>query len=294
MVRDLCPICRSKNTVELYPQEVEVSKISYNYAFTPESHKTLRVVRCRNCSHVFCSPVPIHVYKNYVDVVDDEYLRHRKTRELTAQAVLKVIKRYVSSGKLLDVGCATGDFISQARNFGYAAEGLEPSRWSSEIARKRRIKIYPETLKSLAARYPQRYDIITMWGVIEHFENPKIELSYICKLLKPDGLLVLWTGDVSSIISRLMGRKWWYWQGQHIQYFTKQSIDLLTQDAGFKKIALKSYPFAANFEQVKNSLNRYSQKKYVVPFLKIIFTLKPIWYLYLPGEMFWIGQKVMK
>src|SRR6266704_338973 len=145
MKPDECPVCKSRSTFEWYAEDLDIKKLSFNYVFTPESRKTFRVVRCRSCTHVFCSPVPKNIYKNYEDVVDEEYLRHRITRELTARAVLNVIKKYVPSGKLLDVGCATGDFLSQAKKLGYAAEGLELSRWSSEIAKKRGLKIYRET-----------------------------------------------------------------------------------------------------------------------------------------------------
>jgi len=224
MKPDLCPVCQSRSTVEWYAQDADVTKLSFNYTFTPESRKTFRVVRCRSCTHAFCSPIPKNIYKNYEDVVDEEYLRHKKTRELTAEAVLKVIKNYMPSGTLLDVGCATGDFLSQAKNVDYSAEGLELSRWSSEIARKRGFKIYRETLQSLSGRYPKRYDIVTLWGVIEHFADPGQEMAYINKLLKRGGLVALWTGDVNSIVSRLFGRRWWYWQGQHIQYFARSSL----------------------------------------------------------------------
>jgi SAM-dependent methyltransferase len=165
------------------------------------------------------------------------------------------------SGKLLDVGCATGDFLSQAKNLGHAAEGLELSRWSSDIARKRRLRIYLETLQSLSSRFPKQYDIVTLWCVIEHFEHPGQEMAYINKLLKRGGHVALWTGDVDSIVSRLFGRRWWYWQGQHIQYFTRSSLNLLAEKSGFENGALKIYPFAANYEQLENSLSRYAFQK---------------------------------
>jgi hypothetical protein len=147
-------------------------------------------------------------------------------------------------------------------------------------------------LKLLAGQYPKRYDIVTLWGVIEHFENPGQEMVYINKLLKRGGLVALWTGDVDSIVSRLFGRRWWYWQGQHIQYFTRSSLNLLAEKNGFENVALKMYPFAANYEQLENSLSRYAFQKYIMPFVKLAFTIKPAWYLYLPGEMFWIARKI--
>lgn len=286
-----CPVCMSKDTYELYPANADIKKIVFTYEFTPESQKTFRVVRCGNCSHVFCSPIPKNIYKNYEDVVDKEYLRHSRTRELSAQSVLNIINCYASSGKLLDVGCATGDFLKVAKNFGYLSEGLELSRWSSEVARKRDITVYENRLRVLSQKFPAKYDIITMWGVIEHFQNPRSEMLYINKLLKPGGLLVIWTGNVDGAMSRILGRRWWYWQGQHIQYFTNASLNYLAKLSGFEHMKTRIYPIAATYDQVKNSLSRYRFKEYLIPIVKLIFLIKSVWYLFLPGEMLWLARK---
>lgn len=291
---DRCPICKSQNTTELYPKNVDLRLLTFTYEFTPESQKTFRVVRCRNCTHVFCQPLPKDIYRNYEDVVDKEYLLHSQTRKLTSKSVLNIIKHYVPSGKLLDVGCATGDFLEMARNFGYLVEGLELSKWSSEIVKKKAIKVHKVLLKSLSSRFPRRFDAITMFGVIEHFQNPRSEMIYINKLLKPGGILIVWTGDVDGIMSRILGRRWWYWQGQHIQYFTNASLNRLASLSGFEKIDTKTYPIAASFEQVENSLSRYKFKKYLMLIIKFIFWIKPIWYLFLPGEMLWFARKKSK
>jgi 2-polyprenyl-3-methyl-5-hydroxy-6-metoxy-1,4-benzoquinol methylase len=288
-----CPICMSKNNFELYPANVDFKKLVFTYEFTPECQKTFRVVRCRGCSHVFCSPLPKNIYKNYEDVVDREYLRHSQSRKLSSLSVLNAINNYASKGKLLDVGCATGDFLEEARSAGYSAEGLELSRWSAEVARKKGITVFRNRLKTLAEKFPQRYDIITMWGVIEHFENPLAEMTYVNKLLKPNGILAIWTGNVDGIMSQILGRRWWYWQGQHIQYFTNKSLDNLASLTGFEVIATKRYPMAATYEQIDNSLSRYRFQKYLMPLVKILFLIKPIWYLRLPGEMLWLGRKVI-
>lgn len=290
---NICPVCLSKDTLELYPANVDLKKLVFTYEFSPESQKTFQVIRCNNCSHVFCSSIPKNFYKNYEDVIDKEYLRHFRTRELSAQSVLNIIKSYVSSGRLLDIGCATGDFLNVARDIGYIAEGLELSRWSAELARKKGVKVYSDRLKILSQKFPGKYDIITMFGVIEHFQNPRDEMLYINKLLKSDGILVIWTGNVDGIMSRILGRRWWYWQGQHIQYFTNKSLNNLALLTGFKHVTTKRYPIAATYEQVDNSLNRYKFQRYLMPLIKLLFLMKPIWYLRLPGEMLWLGRKTL-
>jgi len=67
---------------------------------------------------------------------------------------------------------------------------------------------------------------------------------------------------------------------------------LLAEKTGFENVTLKVYPFAANFEQLENSLSRYAFQKYIMPVVKLAFRIKPVWYLYLPGEMFWIARKI--
>src|SRR3989344_2865279 len=145
---DKCPICKSDKTIELHPEDLDLTRLIFTYEFTPESQRTFRVVNCRNCTHVFCSPLPKNIYKNYEDVVDKEYLRQSQTRRLSAQSVLNIISRYLPSGRMLDVGCATGDFLTVAKDYGYAVEGLELSKWSSEIVKGKGIKVHRELLRS--------------------------------------------------------------------------------------------------------------------------------------------------
>ncbi len=294
MKLDICLVCGSKNTFELYPSTVDLKKLSFTYVKTPDSGKTFRSVRCKNCTHVFCNPLPKNIYKNYEDVVDKQYLKYTDSIIESAKKILPIIKSYIKSGKMLDVGCATGEFLDKAREYGYEVEGLELSRWSSEIAEKKKIKIHRSLLNSLSKKFPNRYDVITLFGVIEHFENPALELQYIVKLLKPGGLVVIWTGDVNSFSSKLFGYNWWYWQGQHIQYFTHKSLALVAIKSGIKHLFTKTYPFVATYSLLNNSLSRYKTRHIIMKLIKPFFLLKARWILYIPGEMLWFGIKSSK
>ncbi len=286
-----CPICNSSDVVELYPANIELSKLSFTYTKTPDSNKTFRSLKCNKCTHVFCSPIPANIYKNYEDVVDEQYLKYEISAKISAGIIMPLIKKLVPTGKLLDVGCATGEFLTVAKDFGFSVEGLELSKWSSEIAKKRGIKIHRKTLKSLVKEFPEYYDIITLFGVIEHFEFPLDEMNNLNKLLKPGGVLVIWTGDVDSIISKILGRRWWYWQGQHIQYFTEKSLSLLGKLCGIRHIKTDTYPFVATQKLMNNYLGRYYFRPGLMKLLAPFFILKPSWVLRLPGEMLWIGKK---
>ncbi|OGH02447.1 MAG: hypothetical protein A2798_02200 [Candidatus Levybacteria bacterium RIFCSPHIGHO2_01_FULL_37_17] len=290
-MKDKCPVCSLQKTIQLYPADVDVKKLSFTYVKTPNSGKTFRSVKCLNCTHVFCSPIPKNIYKNYEDVVDSEYLKYTKSIRESAKIILPIIKKHVTSGLILDVGCATGEFLSIAKQFGYEVEGLELSKWSSEIARKRKLKVYNTLLKVLAKKHTNKYDIVTLFGVIEHFQDPRLEMKSLQKLLKPGGLLVVWTGDVDSISSKLLGKNWWYWQGQHIQYFSEKSLNHLAFNYGVRHIQSKIYPFVAFYGLVENSLSRYKIRPLIMALLTPLFLLKPRWTFYIPGEMLWFGVK---
>lgn len=287
-----CPVCENTATHQWYPSEIaSPEQVSFSYTFSPANSKTFQVLRCDSCTHAFCGPIPDDIARHYKDVVDNEYLRHADSRGGSAELLLSVLAQHRSSGNLLDVGCATGDFLFAAKARGYRVEGLELSQWSSKIARERDLTVHQEYLHAFAPNHPAEYDLVTLWGVIEHFANPRREIRNIADILRPGGVVALWTGDVDSVTSRILGKRWWEWQGQHIQYFTKKSIARLVADVGLEPVAMKLYPFAASFETISNSLRRYRARPLLLPILKPLFRVKPMWTLRLPGEMFFIARK---
>lgn len=287
-----CVVCGSSDLVEIHPAEIErIEDVAFSYSFSPEHARTFRLVRCRSCTHQFCAPLPEGIVSSYEDVVDHEYLRHAVPRRLAAAQVLRTVERFAPIGTLLDIGCATGDFLVAARDRGFAVEGLELSTWSSDIARDRGFLVHREALATLAARVTARYDVISLIGVIEHFPDPSAEMSRVARLLKPGGLVVLWTGDVDSIVARFLGRRWWYWQGQHIQYFTHQSLRRLVTLSGLEHVATTRYPFAANRATLENSLRRYRIHRMLSAALRPLFLVSPVIYLPLPGEMLFLARR---
>ena len=292
-----CVICDSPNLEEVRPAEIErLEEVSFSYSFSPTNSKTFRVVRCKSCTHLFCAPLPARVSESYQDVVDEEYLKHADSRRLSSEAVLRTIGSYASrsdskSLRLLDVGCATGDFLEAGRRAGFDVEGLELSDWSCRIARARGLTVHQELLATFAERASARFDVISLIGVIEHFPDPRAEMRSLVKLLRPGGIIVLWTGDASSWLARVLGRRWWYWQGQHIQYFTHASLMHLTEREGLVHLKTTRYPFVATHTTIANSLRRYPFHRILAGALRPLFRAKPRVYLRLPGEMLFLARR---
>lgn len=285
----MCPVCGSKDHRMLYPDTLGLDLPPFDYAFSPEHMRTYEVVRCNTCSHAFCILPADDIWKNYESVIDAEYLSRQEAHQLTAEKVVETMRKYIPSGMLLDVGCATGDFLAVAKDY-YSIEGLELSQWSSDIAKRHGFTVHTCTLSELAP--VEKYDIVTLFGVIEHFETPAEEILRISRIMKPGGYVFIWTGDIDSWFARLLGRKWWYIQGQHIQFFSHKSLDRVFSDAGFAPIACERYPFTTNLGSLSKSAFRYRILKPLVKlFLDNNFVRNRVITLRLPGEMLAVYRK---
>ena len=288
-MNEFCPVCGSKHQKMIYPDTLGDDLPHFDYAFSPDHMRTYKVVKCQSCSHAFCVIPHKNLWENYQSVIDTEYLNRKDAHLLTARKVTEVLTKFIDGGKLLDIGCATGDFLSIAQE-NYSVEGLELSQWSAEIAKKRGFKIHTCTIKELPS--DTKFDIVSLWGVIEHFESPKTEVEKIYSILNPGGYVCIWTGDIDSWLARLLGKNWWYIQGQHIQFFSKKSLNRLFSDIGFKTVAIEKYPFTTNLNSLSKSLYRYKRLKSIS---KIILENRLIRdktiTLKIPGEMFAIYRK---
>lgn len=290
MTEIYCPVCGSSTHTPYIKNTLGNDLPPFDYAFTGRHMRTYEIVKCIECSHGFGIVPHKELWRNYKSVIDREYLSRQDERNLTARNVLEIISKYKERGKLLDVGCATGDFLIEARKYYRDVEGLELSEWSANIARGRGICVHSCTLGDMPST--EKYDIITLWGVIEHFENPQAEIKNIRRLLNNGGIVCLWTGDINNWLARLLGRHWWYIQGQHIQFFSKKSLKRLFNDKNFKTEAILNYPYTANISSLSKSLKRYENLNYIANRLINYQSLENIIIKpHIPGEMLAIFRK---
>ncbi|HHV61683.1 MAG TPA: glycosyltransferase [Firmicutes bacterium] len=123
-------------------------------------------------------------------------------------------------GKLLDVGCATGKFMTLALRAGWDVEGIDVSPFAVQVARKKGLKVHLGTVESLTLP-PESFDVVTAFDVLEHVPDIRSFLEAIYTILKPGGKLILLSPDAGSFRAIAMAERWIGYRTslKHVHYF---------------------------------------------------------------------------
>src|SRR5262249_20723391 len=114
----VCPICESGSYRVQFPDELSDRTALVDYDFKPETQKVYRIVRCNGCGFIYTNPVP-DLRAAYADTVDQVYLSTAEQRRRTAVRDVKRLLARKKSGRVLDVGCASGIFLDASADAGF-------------------------------------------------------------------------------------------------------------------------------------------------------------------------------
>ena len=200
-------------------------------------------VKCKRCGLMYVNPRP--EFEESKERYNDSYLteaeEHIATIDeniLRAKLDLELIKRYKKEGRMLEIGCAEGSFLAEAKKSGYEPYGLEINKKFIEYARNKYqlANIFEQDI--LESSFPERhFDIIYMRGVLCHIHDPIKELNKINKFLKDDGVFICVTGNIGSLsIGRI--RKYRNFihlnLSQHLFHYSEDNLRTLFNKAGFR------------------------------------------------------------
>ena len=251
-----CDLCGASETTLLFEEKDRLHKIP----------GTFHLVRCNQCGLIYLNPRPTKEemkryypaeYRPYVRAINDENSLLVRLDRLYGinKRCRAIVTRVGESGRLLDIGCATGNFLDGMRRHGHwDLHGVEVNQEAAMYARQRLgLNVFIGEVNQAA--FPDRYfDVVTLWDVLEHLHEPTRTLLEVRRITKPGGLLVISLPNADSFDARLFGR---YWAGldapRHLFVFSPAILKKFLHRTGFSITEIKTFtggyhPFALSLQ----------------------------------------------
>ena len=181
----------------------------------------------------------------YDDYAADEALHRANARSRLAQ----IAKQHPGPpGRYLDIGCAFGYALDEARKAGWDAVGVEPSPGAAARARGLGLDVYADPAAALAA-HPEGFDVVSLCQVLSHVPDPARVVREAAACIKPSGLLFIETWRRDAFVARLSGRHWhvispptvvWLETTASLRVLLARSgLDIIDWTAGHKRVSVR-------------------------------------------------------
>jgi 2-polyprenyl-3-methyl-5-hydroxy-6-metoxy-1,4-benzoquinol methylase len=249
--RPVCPLCGGEGRRERV------------YEFPP-----FAVARCRSCRLWYLSPRLAEPLMR-ASYADDAYFEGGEAGYSSYQAqeatLRPTFRRFLgelsrrgmagSGGKLLEVGCAYGFFLDEAKGFFDHRTGTDYSPAALERARGRADRLLLGGADQLAPG--ELFDCIACIHVIEHIYDPVAFLRTLARHLRPGGWLVLATPDMGSFWRPLLRYRWPFFKvPEHVTYLDRRTLAALLGSAGLGEVQALPYASAFSLELIGEKLGR--------------------------------------
>jgi 2-polyprenyl-3-methyl-5-hydroxy-6-metoxy-1,4-benzoquinol methylase len=252
-----CPICKGNN----------FDPFNTFIDFTT-SKEEFAIVACKTCNFLITSPRPdsnsigkYYQSENYIshtnsskNLIDKLY---KAVRSFTLRWKLNLIRSYKPNGKILDYGCGTGEFLNTCKTADWICTGIEPSVSAKEKAAQLTNLNIAGSLDQIAH---SKFDVITLWHVLEHVENLNEKLSELKSYLAEGGIIFIAVPNHESLDSKIYKS---YWAGydipRHLWHFTQSTMSRLLTSHGLKLI--NTIPMKQDSFYVSLLSEKYRQPK---------------------------------
>ena len=166
-----------------------------------------------------------------------DYLGSEAVLRAEFRTVLEDLRRAgANRGKLLELGCAYGFFLDEARSY-FDVHGIEVSDTAARFCRSRGLDVEHGVLTENFVARQTPFDAVVMLDVVEHLPEPDVSLELLYRAMKPGARLLLTTGDWESALSRIMGSSWRLMTPpQHIFFFSPRTMSSMLARLGFDVI----------------------------------------------------------
>ncbi len=241
-----CPVCGGE---ELRPF---LSGVDHTV-----SKERFQLTTCATCG--FCitnpRPSPASIGRFYAS---KDYISHTNASSSTQERIYqwvrrnairskhRLIARYQTQGKVLDVGCGTGEFLGYLKSRGYVTQGVEPSAQALKQAIvNHALEVVPD-IEGVPAS--EQFQVITLWHVLEHVHDVRATFKRLHARMSTGGLLVIAVPDRESWDAQHYGADWAaYDVPRHLSHFRRSDLNCLLREQGFEMLATRPMWFDAPY-----------------------------------------------
>ena len=217
------------------------------------AYPDMKIVRCRRCGlwracpRLSTAQLTAYYERHYYseDIQGSgHYEQWRETNKDVWAVNAQLVKREAlarglgSAGRfsLLDVGSGHGFFLEQCAALGIDARGIETSPHAVKYAREQlKLDVRPMPLDELPAG--ERYDAITLWGVLEHVPQPLDTMRQVWRHLRPGGMTWVMTPNTNALERFVRGANYFnFLNKSHLTHFHRDTLQALLERAGFANV----------------------------------------------------------
>jgi SAM-dependent methyltransferase len=235
-----------------------------------------KVIReCSACHLMVLDPIPseqeLHAVYNEGYFENDEltqsdvskvygyvdYISERINKQKNYASICRTLRRFVipssRTPRLLDFGCGLGFFLDNAFEAGFEPTGVEFNRYALEYIRRRYAH---RTVHFSDLDASERFDVITMFDVVEHLRDPFATIQSIRRMLNDNGIAVITTMDSTSFVSRIMGKRLEDFRRirEHLFFFSRGNLVSILIKQGFDVLRVSSHGHSFELRLLANRL----------------------------------------
>ena len=233
-----CPLCQSpkiRRIAQLTGNQLRALWKALGHVFSQEAWGKISAdfavqkLQCQSCRFIFFDPALAGNQAFYRELEHDEYFAEARPE---FQRTLR-FARGQGLGRVLDVGCGSGVFLDLARESGMETYGLELNETAWEKARCKGHQIFSELLPELDPERLGRFDLITLFQVLEHVAEPVEVMKSAARFLKPGGYISIAVPSEQGIC-RFSDCDPAQWPPHHVSRWRLQDLEQLARAAGLK------------------------------------------------------------